>query len=77
MDKMNSINKSKSLITRRDALKKTGYAAFASSTLFLLLNNPTKVYAASPAPPPEPGPFPSSTTSSSKDKWNDDSDPWK
>ena len=33
-------------ITRREALKKTGYAAFASSTMLLLLNNPAKVFAA-------------------------------
>ncbi len=34
-------------ITRRDALRKMGYAAFASSTMLLLLNNPTKVHAQS------------------------------
>lgn len=29
-------------LTRRDALRKIGYAAFASSTMLLLLNNPAK-----------------------------------
>lgn len=44
-----------SSITRREALQKMGYAAFASSTMFLLLNNPTKAYAASPNNPGNPG----------------------
>ena len=35
-------------ISRRKAIKKMGYAAFAASTMFLLLNNPTKVHAQSP-----------------------------
>lgn len=38
-------------ITRREALRKIGYAALATSTMFLLLNNPTKVYAQSPGDP--------------------------
>jgi hypothetical protein len=38
-------------ITRRDALKKIGYAAFAATTMFLLLNNPTKAHAQSPGGP--------------------------
>jgi hypothetical protein len=38
-------------ITRRDALKKIGYAAFAATTMFLLLNNPTKAHAQSPTDP--------------------------
>jgi hypothetical protein len=38
-------------ISRREALRKIGYAAFAASTMFLLLNNPTKVYAQSPGDP--------------------------
>ena len=29
-------------ISRRTAIRKMGYAAFASSTMLLLLNNPTK-----------------------------------
>lgn len=39
-------------ISRREAIKKIGYAAFATSTMFLLLNNPTKVYAQSPGGDP-------------------------
>lgn len=42
-------------ITRREAIRKMGYAAFAASTMFLLLNNPTKVYAQSPGDPGDPG----------------------
>lgn len=42
-------------LSRREALKKAGYAAFATSTMLLLLNNPTKVYAQSPGSPGDPG----------------------
>lgn len=44
-------------ITRREAIRKMGYAAFAATTLFLLLNNPTKVHAQSPGDdnPGDPG----------------------
>ena len=42
-------------ISRRSAIRKMGYAAFASSTMFLLLNNPTKVHAQSPTDPGDPG----------------------
>jgi hypothetical protein len=47
-------------ISRRAAIRKMGYAAFASSTMFLLLNNPTKVHAQSFNNPEDPGenPFP-------------------
>ena len=40
-------------INRRDALKKMGYAAFASSTMLLLLNNPTMANCCSD--PTDPG----------------------
>lgn len=42
-------------MSRREALRKMSYAAFAASTLFLLLNNPTKVYAQSETDPGDPG----------------------
>lgn len=44
-------------MSRREAIRKMGYAAFAASTMFLLLNNPTKVHAASPGDtdPGDPG----------------------
>jgi hypothetical protein len=45
----------KEKLTRREALQKMGYAAFASSTMLLLLNNPTKVHAQSPGDPGDPG----------------------
>lgn len=72
-------------ISRRSALQKMGYAAFASSTLFLLLNNPTKVYATSqPGGGQDPGDgFDFGTKSGEAeapkepDPWKDDSDPWK
>ena len=80
-----------SSITRREALQKIGYAAFASSTMFLLLNNPTKAYAASPGGPGDIGDDPFGTDPNSA--WGDqsfeettknrrefqgyDPDPWK
>jgi len=51
---MNELNKDNTVIstetktvTRKEALKKLGYTALASTTVLLLLNNPTKVYALS------------------------------
>ena len=38
-------------LSRRKAIRKMGYAAFAATTMFLLLNNPTRVHAQSPGPP--------------------------
>lgn len=69
-------------ISRREALNKLGYAAFASSTMLLLLNNPTKAYAQSPGGNPEfPDPFPedksTNTKPASNDDWSDSDDPWK
>jgi hypothetical protein len=45
----------KGKITRRQALSKMGYAAFASTTMLLLLNNPTKAHAQSVGNPGGPG----------------------
>jgi len=39
-------------ITRKEALKKTGYIAPSAATMMILLSNPNKAQAASPAPPP-------------------------
>lgn len=73
-------------ISRRKALQKMGYAAFASSTMFLLLNNPTKVYASSQEPTDpgdDPGPFGGGSGTGNKnnqqsnDPWKRDDDPWK
>ncbi|MFW5708319.1 MAG: hypothetical protein ACOCX0_02270 [Bacteroidota bacterium] len=71
-------------ITRREALQKMGYAAFASSTMFLLLNNPTKVYANSEViPEPDPDPFNvgggggTKNNQQNDDPWKNDEDPWK
>jgi hypothetical protein len=54
-DKEKTISNAKPLekdeLTRRDAIRKIGYAAFATTTMLLLLNNPTKVYASSPGDP--------------------------
>jgi hypothetical protein len=81
MEQKKNLRKDENLISRRVALKKAGYAAFASSTMFLLLNNPTKVYAASMPSDPGDDPFPmnqsSATTSTKTDAWKDDGDPWQ
>jgi hypothetical protein len=60
----------KEKLTRREALQKMGYAAFASSTMLLLLNNPTKVHAQSPNNPGEPGG--GWDTGDGTDGWDDD-----
>jgi hypothetical protein len=39
-------------ITRKEAIKKTGYIAVSAATMMILLSNPNKAQAASPAPPP-------------------------
>jgi hypothetical protein len=38
-------------ITRKEAIKKTGYIAVSAATMMLLLSSPNKAQAASPAPP--------------------------
>lgn len=62
-------------ISRRQALQKMGYAAFASSTMFLLLNNPTKVFASSTTEdnPGDPG-FPTDNGGEKSNSFDDD--PW-
>lgn len=37
-------------ISRKDAIKKTGYFAVSAATMMILLSNPNKAQAASPAP---------------------------
>ena len=61
-------------MSRREAIRKAGYAAFASSTMLLLLNNPTKVHANSPGDPGEDWDWGSS--SKSGDKKDDNDDDW-
>jgi hypothetical protein len=39
-------------ISRKQAIKKTGYIALSAATMMILLSNPNKAQAASPAPPP-------------------------
>lgn len=38
-------------MTRKEALKKSGYIAFTAASMMILLSNPTKAQAASPAAP--------------------------
>jgi hypothetical protein len=42
-------------ISRKEALKKTGFLALSAATMMLLLNKPDKAVASSPAPPPGGG----------------------
>ena len=39
-------------ISRKEAIKKTGYIVASAATMMILLSNPNKAQAASPAPPP-------------------------
>ncbi|GEM_PF-438314 len=80
-DKKISNNKpvEKENISRRDALRKIGYAAFASSTMLLLLNNPTKVHAQSlsvsnPGGPGGGWPDGNGGSEDNFDTWDDDWD---
>ncbi len=66
-------------ISRRQALQKMGYAAFASSTMFLLLNNPTKVFAMSDNNPGDGGgddDFPFDPNDGGDKSNSFDNDPW-
>jgi len=40
-------------ITRKEAIKKTGYVALSAATMMLLLSSPAKGNTTSPAPVPE------------------------
>ncbi len=65
-DKIKDVSKSvkEEGMSRRDALRKIGYAAFASSTMLLLLNNSAKARQDSPGGPG--GEFP----------WDDEDNDW-
>ena len=39
-------------ISRKEAIKKTGFIVASAATMMILLSNPNKAQAASPAPPP-------------------------
>ena len=39
-------------ISRKEAIKKVGFAAFSAGTMMLLLNNPAKAQGSSPESPP-------------------------
>ena len=43
------------LISRKEALKKTGFIALSAATMVFLLNKPNKAVASSFAPAPPPG----------------------
>jgi len=43
-------------ISRKEAIKKAGYIAASAATMMVLLSNPNKAHAASPAPPPKTAP---------------------
>jgi len=45
-------------ISRKDAIKKAGYIAASAATMMVLLSNPNKAQAGSPAPPPKTDPKP-------------------
>jgi len=39
-------------ISRKEAIKKTGFIVASAATMMILLSNPNKAQAASPSPPP-------------------------
>lgn len=47
----NSVQKEKK-ISRKEALKKTGYMALSATAMMILLNNPSYAQSSEPAPPP-------------------------
>jgi len=49
-DEMKGLKERK--ISRKEAIKKTGYIVASAATMMILLSNPNKAQAASPAPPP-------------------------
>jgi hypothetical protein len=77
----NNIHDDKPGLSRREALQKMSYAAFASSTMLLLLNNPTRAFASSPGQPKDPDdPFPmdkSMNKSTKTEETSFDNDAWK
>jgi hypothetical protein len=44
------------MISRKEAIKKTGYLAVSAATMMILLNNPSYAHASQPAPCPKPNP---------------------
>lgn len=50
-----SEEKTENLISRKEAIKKTGYIALSAATMMLLLNKPNKAVATSSAPAAPPG----------------------
>ena len=49
-DEMKGLKERK--ISRKEAIKKTGYIVASAATMMILLSNPNKAQAASPSPPP-------------------------
>lgn len=43
-------------ISRKEAIKKTGYFAVSAATMMILLNSPSYAHASQPAPCPKPNP---------------------
>jgi len=49
-DEMKGLKERK--ISRKEAIKKTGFIVASAATMMILLSNPNKAQAASPSPPP-------------------------
>ena len=52
IEKVTTDEKGEKVISRKEALKKTGFIALSAATMMLLLNKPDKAVASSPAPMP-------------------------
>ena len=40
-------------ISRKEAIKKTGYIAVSAATMMILINSPSQAQSSQPAPPPD------------------------
>jgi len=47
-----NVDMKENMISRKEAIKKTGYMAVSAATMMLLLSSPSQAQASRPAPPP-------------------------
>lgn len=54
-----NVDMKENMISRKEAIKKTGYMAFSAATMMILLSSPSQAQASRPAPPPPTSSSPS------------------
>ena len=47
-----AVDMTEKMISRKEAIKKTGYIAVSAATMMILLSSPSQAQASRPAPPP-------------------------